>query len=620
MERKRPARGRGRTPGGGLVRPWILTVFALLLALGPQASGVRGQGAGDAVPAEPAGGSQELRRIFDRTFDRYLELDPVLATSVGENRYNHRLTLDLLPAEREKRRTLFAGARAELARVDRGELSDRDLLYADAFDEWLAVSLEGLEVPGHLLPFRPGNSLPTRFPQMGSGQGLHPFRTVDDYDDFLGRIRDFERWVGAAIANMRRGIEVGVVQPRSIVEKALPELASFAAGEVEDSVFYRPVKNLPEGIPAAERQRLTAAYRQAIAGRVMPAYARLVGFLRREYLPACRETISLSALPQGERWYRLLVRFFTTTEMTPEEIYALGLSEVERIEGEMDRLRRELRLVGIRTSGSRRDFRRAMASNPESYHTRPRAVFAGFAAIRKRVERALPRLFGRRPAATFEVRPVEPYRALSSPGAFYEGPSADGSRPGTFYVNIRGRYYPKNTMEALFLHEALPGHHFQIALARERDDLPRFLRYGYFGALTEGWGLYCEGLGRDLGLYRDPFQRYGRLVYDLGRASRLVADVGIHHLGWTRKEALGQLSRRQLGWAINELDRYVEMPAQALSYKVGEQQILALRRRAEETLGERFDIRRFHDAVLADGPLPLALLRRKIEHWIAGEG
>ena len=590
-----------------------------LPTLGPLATGLAAQDAGD--PATPASAeeSRKLRQVFDRTFDRYLELDPVYATSVGENRSTHRLTLDHLPAEREKRRAFFTGAREKLSRLDRGKLTDRERLYADAFDGWLAVSLEGLEHPDHLLPYRPGWTLPDRFPQMASGHGLHPFRTAGDYDDFLARIQDFERWIDAAITNMRRGIEAGIVQPRSIIDKALPELASHATGDVEDTVFYRPVAAMPEEIPAAERQRLIVAYREAIGRRVMPAYGRFVDFLRREYLPACRDTISLSALPGGEGWYRHLVRFFTTTEMTPEEIFALGLEEIERIEKEMDRLKRQMRFVGGQPVGSLRDFRRALASDPRSYHTRPRAVFAGFAAIRERVEEALPRLFNLRPAATFDVRPVEPYRAASSPGAFYEGPSADGSRPGTFYVNIRGRFYPKNTMEALFLHEALPGHHFQIALARERDEVPRFLRYGYFGAYTEGWGLYCEGLGRDLGLYRDPFQVYGRLVYDLGRAGRLVADVGVHHRGWTRKEALRQFERRQLDWAAGELDRYVEMPAQALSYKVGERRILELRRRAEEALGERFDVRRFHDAVLGDGPLPLALLERKIERWIAVE-
>ncbi len=603
--------GPGEGTGVRVLRRALLRATAVAICL---ALALALPAAAQEKPAPPQTAEQRLRQVFDRYFEAFLELHPVYATSVGDDRYNHRLTLDLLPEHRAKRRELFERTREALVAVDSEELSEDQRLYRDVLDYDLRLSLEGLEHPSHLLPLWPGRSLPSRFPQMGSGEGLHPFKTVDDYEDFLGRIGDFETWIDAAIANMRRGVEAGIVQPRSLVEGVLPELAKHFRGGVEESVFYRPVAAMPDDFPAADRERLTAAFRKAIAERLMPAYRRLVEFLHGEYLPGCRESISFSELPGGAAWYRHLVRFYTTTELEPEAIYALGLAEIERIEGEMERLKRRLRF-----SGNLNAFRRQMASDRRNYYDKPRQVFKGFAAIRQRVTPALPRLFNLRPTADFEIRTVEPFRATTSPGAFYEGPSADGSRPGTFYVNFRGGFYPRNTMEALFLHEALPGHHFQIALAKERAGLPRFLRFGYFGAYTEGWGLYCEGLGADLGLYRDALQQYGRLVYDLGRASRLVADVGIHHLGWSRREAERVLGRRQLTWAVNEIDRYLRMPAQALSYKVGEQEILKLRRRAEETLGEAFDVRRFHDAVLADGPLPLALLRQKVERWLAAE-
>ena len=449
---------------------------------------------------------------------------------------------------------------------------------------------------------------------MGSGLGIHPFETAGDYRDFLSRIEDFSTWVDAAIANLRRGMELGIVEPRSLIEATLPELEAQFRVEVENSPFYQPLKSMPEDLAAADRERLTISYRAAITERLMPAYRRLHQFLRREYLDAARDTISLSALPWGRDAYRQLARFYTTTELTPDEIFEFGLEEIERIEAEMETLKRQ---SGFR--GSLRSFRQQLAADPDSYLDSKKQVFDGFDDLRTRVTEALPRLFHQRPAATFDIRQVEPYRAATAPGAFYEGPSADGSRPGTFYVNIRGRTYPRSTMEALFLHEALPGHHFQIALAREQEGLPRFLRYGYFGAFVEGWGLYSEGLGRELGLYTDALQTYGRLVFDLGRASRLVADVGIHHRGWTRKEALRYLGARHLDWAIREIDRYVAMPGQALAYKVGEQEIWRLRKRAETVLGDRFDIRRFHDEMLRDGPLPMAVLRTKIDRWIAAE-
>lgn len=264
--------------------------------------------------AEPTPGSKRLAEIFAQTFESYLELDPVNATAVGESRYNHRLTFAFLPTQRAARRTLFEEARTLLATVERDELSERERLYADAFEYWLTQSLEGLAFPDHLLPFWPGRSLPSAFPQMASGRGLHPFRTVDDYDDFLSRIGDFERWIDGAIVQLRRGVEAGVVHPRSMLEKALPELSSHASGAVEKIVFYRPIAAMPERFPAEQRNRLAAAYRQAIAERVMPAYRRFVDFLRREYLPACRATISFSELPGGAEWYRHLVRFYTTTE------------------------------------------------------------------------------------------------------------------------------------------------------------------------------------------------------------------------------------------------------------------------------------------------------------------
>jgi len=569
---------------------------------------------GAAPPAEPdpPTDAERLDALFDRFLEAYLPLDPIFASSIGDRRYDDRLTLDLHPEQRAATADLFRRTLEELGGIDPEALPPRDRVHRDAFEELLELRLRGLDFPDHLLPVVPGGSLPSRMAVMGSGLGLHPFRTADDYRNFLSRIADFERWVDLAVANMRRGMEKEVVAPRSMIERALPELEGLFEGTVEESPFYRVVATLPETIPEADRRRLAEAYRRAIAERIHPAYRRLHDFLRDEYLDACRGGISLSELPGGDAWYRHLVRFYTTTEMTPEEVFELGEREIERIEGEMRELRSAFRFVG-----SLHDFQRRMASDRRSYLEGERAVLREFAEIRERVEAALPRLFAEVPEADFDVRPVEPFRADAAPGAFYDGPSADGSRPGTFYVNLRGRYYPRYTMEALFLHEAVPGHHFQISLAREREEIPEILRHGYFGAFIEGWGLYAEGLGEELGLYRDPYQRYGRLVYDLGRASRLVADVGIHHRGWSRKEALRYLRRRNLDWAASEIDRYVALPGQALAYKVGERRLQELRRRARQALGGAFDPRLFHRRILEDGALPLTVLEGKVERWIA---
>lgn len=552
--------------------------------------------------------------MFEDFFEGYLELYPIFASSLGDRRYNRSLTLDLLPEHRARRAELIAEARHGLEAVHRQDLPHERRWHLDAFVHVLHQMAERLTFDDHLIPVVPGVSLQARFPHMASGKGHHPFETVADYDDFLSRIEDFDRWVDAVVANLREGMASGVVEPRSMIDAVLPELTAQFRVKVRESPFYRAIDEMPEAFPAAERKRLTAAYESAIRDRLIPAYERLHDFLRREYRQHARDTLSLSALPWGERAYRHLVRSFTTTDLEPEEIFELGLVEVERIEGEMRKLQRRSRIPGSLAS-----FRQRMASDPRNYLDGPAQVMAGFEALRMKVTASLDRLFGLKPAATFDIRRVEAYRAATAPGAFYEGPSADGSKPGAFYFNLRGRYYPKTTMEALFLHEALPGHHFQIALAREREGLPRFLRYGYFGAYTEGWGLYCEGLGRELGLYTDASQYYGRLVYDLGRAGRLLGDVGIHFKGWTRKQATKYLGERNLGWALGEIDRYTARPGQALSYKVGEQEIWRLRRRAEAVLGKSFDVRRFHDAILRDGPLPLAVLSAKIDHWIADE-
>lgn len=545
-------------------------------------------------------------------FDDYLALDPSFASQAGGR--NDHLTLDLTEEHRSRLGRLYRRCLAELEAIDPSTLPDERRDQAAAYRRQIEVGLRGMEFPGHLLPIVPGASLDSRFAQLGSGDGAHPFRTVEDYDDFLSRAQDFATWVDQAIANLRRGLEQGVTHPREVIERVLPDLVAQARSPLEESPFLRPVERMPASFPTADRRRLQATYRTTIQQTIQPAYGRLAKFLVKEYLPRTRDGISLSELPRGREWYRHHVRFFTTTELEPDAIFELGEAEVRRIRREMELLRRR---QGF--SGSLREFERALLSDRRAVIP-TRRVITTFEDIARRVEKTLPEVVGRTPQIPFEIRQVEAYRSATAGGAFYERPRVDGGeleRPGVFYVNLRGAYYPRYTMEALFLHEALPGHHLQIALAQELEELPRFQRYGYFGAYVEGWGLYCESLGEELGLYGDPFQRYGQLTYDLGRASRLIADVGIHHRGWTREEAEAYLAKRGLTWAMGEIQRYAGMPGQALGYKIGELRLRALRQEAEETLGRRFDLAAFHDMILGGGPLPLDVLETRARRWIA---
>jgi uncharacterized protein (DUF885 family) len=452
-------------------------------------------------------------------------------------------------------------------------------------------------------------SLPIFFVQMGSPGGLTPFNTAEDYDKFLSRIDDFVVWMDQAVTNMREGIERGVVLPQIIVEKTLPVLESQIAATPAESQFYSPIEAMPEEIQGDDRARLQLAYENAIAEKIVPAYRGLHAFMRDEYMPHARQTTALSALPDGEAWYRLAIAQNTSTNMTAEEIHELGKREVERIEGEMRKLAES---VGF--EGDIAQLREWVNSQEELKYSSEENVLERYRGLRDRVQANIPKLFSLSPEADFEIRKVEGFRQATTPGAHYMPPSPDGSRLGIFYVNTGGWENRSHAMgEALYMHEAVPGHHFQIAIARELDELPRFRRYNGYTAYSEGWGLYAESLGEELGLYQDPFQKLGQLNSEIFRARRLVVDTGLHAMGWTREEALAYLPSEV------EINRYIVMPGQALAYKVGELKIKDLRARAAARLGDRFDLREFHSQILKDGPLPLDVLEAKVDRWIESE-
>jgi len=559
----------------------------------------------------------ELYRIVETYFDQYLALNPIYATGLGDHRFDDRFgdyasmswIADSLGVEQESLEKLQA--------VDPRQLSGEDLVTYEAFKRQRELNIGGYRYPSELLAINQLDSWPNTFAQLGSGKGAHPFRTTRDYDNFLARMDGFVAWVDQAINNLRAGVGKGVVLPQVVVERTLPQLEAF--GRLEDpqqSVFWQPLLNFPAGPTVADRNRLLRAYDAKLRTKVLPAYRRLHDYLAQEYLPKARTTAGWSDLPSGDLWYAYLVRYHTTTELTPDEVHELGLREVARLRANLAGLQGAL---GV--GGEPRAVFDAMRADPRFQFREPRALLAGYESLRARVDAGLPALFQRRPKAAFEIRPVEDFRAASASAASYRPPSADGARPGIFYVNtydLGSR--PSYAMEALYLHEAVPGHHYQIALAQEAPNLPRFRRFGWDTAYGEGWALYAESLGSELGLYADPYSQFGALTMELWRAARLVVDTGLHAKGWERQRAIEYLrANTALGEAdiAAEVDRYIAWPGQALAYKVGQLKILELRREAQARLGERFDLREFHEQVVGSGSLPLPVLEAKVRRWIS---
>ncbi|MBN8798012.1 MAG: DUF885 family protein, partial [Stenotrophomonas nitritireducens] len=491
-------------------------------------------------------------------------------------------------------------------------LAGQDLLSYRIFVQEQKQSLEGEKFPGWMMPVNQMGSIVSYSVMFGSGQGAQPFKTVKDYDDWLKRAARIPVLLDTEIANMREGMKAGVVQPRVLMEKVVPQFDAILAAKAEDSQFWGPVKSMPADFPAADKERLTAAFRTLIDEQLMPAIRKERDFIANEYLPATRDSVGLDALPDGKAWYAFNARQSTTTTQTPEQIHEIGLKEVERIQGEM---RKVMEQVGFK--GSLQDFFRFMQHDKQFEFKSEEALLAHYRGLEKTIEANVPKLFSLTPKAGFEIRPVEAFRAQSAAGGEYTSPSEDGSRPGIFYVNTYDLPTRKTwDAEDLFLHEAIPGHHFQIALQQELQGVPAFRRFGGQTAFIEGWGLYAESLGKDLGVYTDPYSYFGRLQGELWRAVRLVVDTGLHAKGWSRQQVLDYMfanSSVSEPDAVAEAERYIAWPGQALAYKTGELKIQELRRRAEQKLGGKFDIRQFHAEVLKDGSVPLDVLEEKVD-------
>jgi uncharacterized protein (DUF885 family) len=574
-----------------------------------------------ALPAPataPVALNPRLARIAERYFEDHLVLNPLEASGLtGEARFDGLLTITIAPAQMARERALSQRVLTQLAAIKGETLSPADAITYAVLKRQLQEQIEGDKFPKQLMPIDQYGGLPVYVAQLGSGQDIQPLKTVKNYEDYLARLNKLPLWIDQAMVNMREGIKRGIVQPKPLMVSGLPAIKALAEPDVEKSVFYTPIKNMPATFAAQDRARLTALYRQAIQKRLIPSATRLNTFIETEYIPKARASAGISAIPNGAAWYAFQVKSNTTTDMTPEQIHALGLKEVARIRAEMAKVQAVYKFEGSVT-----EFLKWHEQQPEfrPFKTE-KDVLDAYEAINKKVAVKLPQLFGRMPKVPIEIRP-EPELTRATASDHYSGPSADGSRPGVFYAVIEDpSKYRTTGMTTLFLHEGQPGHHFHIALQQELA-LPKFRKYGWITAYGEGWALYAETLGREMGLYDDPNAYLGHLQDELLRAVRLVTDTGLHSKGWTREATMQYMMDNEgvsEAEARRATERYMAWPGQALAYKIGALKIQALRERSQQKLGAKFSLKEYHDLVLSNGVLPLAVLETKVNEWIAGQ-
>ena len=572
--------------------------------------------------------SQTLATIFEEYYQFKDRINPIEATKGGNFQYNEYIANYISDAYQTDLIAEYSTFLERLAQIDPAQLSQADLLSMKVMQWDCEVKLEGLQNPlvittspiynlpsFELTPLIQVQSLHLYVAQLGAGGSVHPFNTVKDYEDWLKRLDDYIAFLDTSIANMKEGIAKGIVLPKVLTEKTIVQLEEFITKPVEEHLFYRPIQSMPEGISQSDRDRLAGEYQKVIETKLRPKYTELKQFLVAEYLPVCRTTSGIGALPNGAATYNYLIKLHTTTNLTADEIHELGKREVERILVEMEEAKNQ---IGFK--GDIKAFLEFIRTSPEQMPFQdPQEVIVNFNQIKEKINDKFDQVFELTPKADFVVRRTEAFREASASAEYVPG-TKDASRPGIFYVPIPNvSKYNKFADEALFLHEAIPGHHYQLSLQQENKALPKFLHPESLGVFVEGWALYAESLGKELGLYDDPIQYFGMLSMEMHRAIRLVVDTGMHSKGWTREQAIQySLDHEAESEAsiISEIERYMATPGQALSYKMGQIKIRTLRTKAEQKLGAQFDVRAFHSQVLNSGSLPLVLLEEKIENWI----
>ncbi len=553
-----------------------------------------------------------LHALFADEWEFRLREDPLFATSTGDHRFDDRLP-GASAADWQRRLERSRDFRERFRAIERDGLTTSDQLNYNIFARVLDNTIAEIEFRSYLLPIAKVSGFHNAFLDM---LDYVPLQTTAEYERFIARLDAFAAYVQEHIELMRTGIGEGYVPARVVLDGIDAAIRPHIVEDPAQHTLFKPFAEFPRSVPAADQPRLAEAGRAAIARSVVPGYAALLDFILDEYLPAAREEIAVSALPDGRALYEHRVRASTTLEITPEEIHEIGLREVRRIRGEMEQI---IRATGF--TGDFADFVHFLRTDPRFYVTTPEALMKEVALVLKKMDGELPRLFGRLPRIPYGIKEVPAYIAPQTTTAYYFPPPGDGSRAGIYYVNtydLASR--PLYEVEALSLHEAVPGHHLQIALQLELDDVPAFRRFEFFTAYIEGWALYTERLGLETGFYQDPYSDFGRLTYEMWRACRLVVDPGMHALGWTRQQAIDFMAENTALTLLNianEVDRYIAWPSQAVAYKMGELTIRALRAEAEQELGPGFDLRGFHDCILGQGAVPLDVLERQVRNWIA---
>ena len=576
---------------------WILTVFLIAI------------GAGAAPAQTPAG---DFKALVDEEWDARMHEQPLFATQVGDHRFNDRLpSVGLVDEARRDQsdRSFFA----RLEKIDRARLNGGDQLNYDLFHRILSDRIADYSFKTYLMPITNREGFHVSFAQLGDRV---PLRTTKDYENYCARLEAFKTYAGQYIDVMREGIKQGYVLPRIVLDGWEPAVEKHVVDDPTQSLLFAPFEKFPETVAQKDRTRLTERGKKAIMASVVPGYRAFGAFMGKEYVPACRETIGASELPDGKAYYEHCVRYYTTLNLTPRQVHDTGLAEVKRIRSEMDGVMAE---TGFK--GTFAEFLEFMRTDKHFYVDTTEALLKEVSYICKKADGQLPTLFKTLPRMPYGVKPVPDFIADKTSTAYYEDPTGDGTRAGFYFMNtsqLESR--PLYELEALSLHEAVPGHHLQIAIQYELPDVPNFRRYDWFTAFVEGWGLYSERLGIEMGFYEDPYSNFGRLTYEMWRALRLVVDTGIHYFGWTRQQAIDYMAANgalSLHNVTTEVDRYISWPGQAVAYKTGELKFRELRAYATRELGDAFDVREFHDVILWGGAVPLDVLDANVKAWVA---
>ncbi len=560
-----------------------------------------------------ADAASDFQALLDEHWEWRLANSPVMASMMGDRRYNQDWGDQSLSAI-EKEHVETSEFLRRVYAIDRDALPDDEQLNYELFRRQLQDQVDEHQFRGFLIPFQHQRGIQS----LDNLANRLRFVTVQDYEDWIARLGKLDVVIEQTIDLAEAGREAGFMPPAVLMQRMPEQISAQVVEFAADSPYFKPFADLPESFQAADRERLRAEATSVIEDTVIPAYRKLDKYFNEKYLPAATESIGLSQLPNGSAWYEFQARSYTTTRLTPDEIHRVGLDEVKRIREEMMAIIRE-----VEFEGSFADFLEFLRTDPQFYFDNPDDLYTEYLAVSKRIDPELVKLFGKLPRMPYGVKPIPDSIAPNTTTAYYNRPAADGSRAGIYFVNLyKPEVRPKYEIEVLSVHEAMPGHHLQIALQQELGDVPMFRRFMGFTAFVEGWGLYSERLGYDLGLYKDPYSRFGQLTYDMWRAVRLVVDTGMHYKGWTRQQAIDFFKDNAAKTEhdiVNEIDRYIGWPGQALAYKIGQLKILTLRQRAEIELGDKFDIRAFHDELLGAGALPLDLLELRMDKWIAAQ-